>query len=84
MQPFDVLCRATGLTTTMPLFLHFYKTRPTLTKGWVSFLRANKILIGLYLTSYKGFKTEFFKVFIPPRGRRFVFDEKDQLKFPLY
>jgi len=33
MQAFDVLCRAAGLTVTMPLFLHFYKTRPTASKG---------------------------------------------------
>jgi len=84
MQAFDVLCRAAGLTPTMPLFLHFYKTRPTVSKGWVSFLGANKSLLTLYLASYKGFKTGFFKVAIPGKGRRYIFDEQDRPKFPLY
>jgi len=84
MQAFDVLCRAAGLTPTMPLFLHFYKTRPTASKGWVSFLGANKSLLTLYLASYKGFKTGFFKVAIPRKGRRYIFDEQDRPKFPLY
>ena len=84
MQAFDVLCRAAGLTPTMSLFLHFYKTRPTASKGWVSFLGANKSLFTLYLASYKGFKTGFFKVAIPKKGRRFIFDEQDRPKFPLY
>ncbi|QCD80439.1 hypothetical protein DEO72_LG2g760 [Vigna unguiculata] len=84
MQAFDVLCRAAGLTPTMPLFLHFYKTRPTASKGWVSFLGANKSLFTLYLASYKGFKTGFFKVAIPRKGRRYIFDEQDRPKFPLY
>jgi len=75
MQAFDVLYRAAGLTATMPLFLHFYKTRPTASKGWVSFLEANKSLFTLYLASYKGFKTGFFKVAIPDRGRKYIFDE---------
>ncbi|QCD87940.1 hypothetical protein DEO72_LG3g2480 [Vigna unguiculata] len=65
MQAIEVLCRAAGLTATMPLFLHFYKTRPTASKGWVSFLGANKSLFTLYLASYKGFKIGFFKVAIP-------------------
>jgi len=68
----------------MPLFLHFYKTRPTTSKGWVSFLGANKSLFTLYLASYKGFKTGFFKVAIPGRGRKFIFDEEGRPKFPLY
>jgi len=84
MQAFDDLCRAAGLTPTMPLFLHFYKTRPTASKGWVSFLGANKSLLTLYLASYKGFKTAFFKVAIPLKGRRYIFDEQDRPKFPLY
>jgi len=84
MQAFDVLCRAAGLTPTMPLFLHFYKTHPTASKGWVSFLGANKSLLTLYLASYKGFKTGFFKVAIPGKGRRFNFDEQNRPKFPLY
>jgi len=84
MQVFDVLYRAAGLTATMPLFLHFKKIRPTLTKGWVSFLGANKSFIDLYLASYKGLKTGFFKVSIPPRGKKFIFDEEDRPKFPLY
>jgi len=84
MQAFDVLCRAAGLTPTMPLFLHFYKTRPTASKGWVSFLGANKSLLTLYLASYKGFKTGFFKVEIPGKGRKYIFDEQNRPKFPLY
>jgi len=84
MQAFDVLCRAAGLTPTMPLFLHFYKTRPTASKGWVSFLGANKSLFTLYLASYKGFKTGFFKVAITRKGRRYIFDKQDRPKFPLY
>ena len=75
MQAFDVLCRAAGLTPTMPLFLHFYKTRPTASKGWVSFLGANKSLLTLYLASYKGFKNGFFKVAIPSKGKKYFFDE---------
>jgi len=75
MQEFDVLCWAVGLTPTMPLFLHFYKIRPTLTKGWVSFVGASKSLIGLYLASYKGFKTGFFKVSITHHGRKWFFDK---------
>ena len=82
MQAFDVLCRAAGLTATMPLFLHFYKTRPTTSKGWVSFFGANKF--SLYLASYKGFKTGFFKISILGRGRKYIFDEEDRPKFPLY
>ena len=84
MQAFEVLCRAAGLTATMPLFLHFYKTRPTTSKGWVSFLGANKSLFTLYLASYKGFKTDFFKVAIPGRGRKYIFDEEGRPKFPRY
>ncbi|QCD94544.1 hypothetical protein DEO72_LG5g2628 [Vigna unguiculata] len=84
MQAFDVLCRVAGLTPTMSLFLHFYKTRPTVSKGWVSFLGANKSLLTLYLASYKGFKTGFFKVVSPRKGRRYIFDEQDRPKFPLY
>ncbi|QCD92654.1 hypothetical protein DEO72_LG5g722 [Vigna unguiculata] len=53
MQAFDVLCRVVSLTATMPLFLHFYKTRPTASKGWVSFLGVNKSLFSIYLASYK-------------------------------
>ncbi|QCE00308.1 hypothetical protein DEO72_LG7g1598 [Vigna unguiculata] len=67
MQAFDVLYRAAGLTATMSLFLHFYKTLPTTSKGWVSFLG-----------------TGFFKVSIPRRGRKYIFDEEDRPKFPLY
>jgi len=74
MQAFEVLCRAAGLTATMPLFLHFYKTR----------LTANKSLFTLYLASYKGFKIGFFKVAIPDQGRKYIFDEEGRLKFPLY
>jgi len=33
---------------------------------------------------YKGFKTGFFKVSIPRRGRKYIFDEEDRPKFPLY
>ena len=84
MQAFDVLCRAAGLTPTMPLFLNFYKTRPTTSKGWVSFLGANKSLFTLYLASYKGFKIGFFKVAIPGKGRKYIFDEQNRPKFPLY
>jgi len=84
MQAFEVLCRAAGLIATMPLFLNFYKTRPTASKGWVSFLGANKSLFTLYLASYKGFKTSFFKVAIPDRGRKYIFDEEGRLKFPLF
>ena len=84
MQAFDVLCRAAGLTPTMPLFLHLYKTRPTASKGWVSFLGANKSLLTLYLASYKGFKNGFFKVAITRKGRKHFFDEEDRPKFPLY
>ncbi|QCE03236.1 hypothetical protein DEO72_LG8g1260 [Vigna unguiculata] len=54
---------------------HFYTTRSTTSKGWVSFLGANKSLFTLY--SYKGFKTGFFKVAIPGRGRKYIFDEED-------
>jgi len=50
----------------------------------VSFLWANKSLFSLYLASYKGFKTGFFKVSIPTRGMKFIFDEEDRPKFPLY
>jgi len=68
----------------MSLFLHFYKTRPTVSKGWVSFLGANKSLFTLYLALYKGFKTGFFKVAIPGKGRKYIFDEENRPKFPLY
>jgi len=68
----------------MPLFLHFYKTRPTASKGWVSFLEENKCLFTLYLASYKSFKTGLFNVAIPDRGRKYIFDEEGRPKFPLY
>jgi len=84
MQAFDVLCLVVGLTATMPLFPHFYKTRLSTSKGWVSFLGANKSLFSLHLASYKGFKTGFFKVSIPDRGRKYIFDEEVRPKFPLY
>ncbi|QCE04006.1 hypothetical protein DEO72_LG8g2038 [Vigna unguiculata] len=84
MQAFQVLYRVVGLTATMPLFLHFYKTRPTTSKSWVSFLGENKSLFTLYLASYKGFNTGFFKVAIPGRGKKYIFDEEDRPKFPLY
>jgi len=41
-------------------------------------------LLTLYLASYKGFKTAFFKVAIPLKGRRYISDEQDRPKFPLY
>ena len=45
---------------------------------------ASKSLIGLYLASYKGFKTGFFKVLITLRGRKWFFDEENRPKFSLY
>ncbi|QCD78997.1 hypothetical protein DEO72_LG1g2634 [Vigna unguiculata] len=84
MQAFNVLCRVIGLTPTMPIFLYFYKCPPTLTKGWISFIGALKSLVDLFLTLYKGFKTDFFKVSITRRGRKWFFDEVDRPKFPLY
>jgi len=68
----------------MPIFLYFYKCPPTLTKGWISFIGALKSLVDLFLTLYKGFKTDFFKVSITRRGRKWFFDEVDRPKFPLY
>ena len=38
----------------------------------------------LYLVSYKGFKTNFLKVAIPGRGRKYIFDVDGRSKFPLY
>jgi len=32
----------------------------------------------------RGFSSGFFKVSIPDRGKKFIFDEEDRPKFPLY
>ncbi|QCE01165.1 hypothetical protein DEO72_LG7g2458 [Vigna unguiculata] len=84
MQAFGVLCRETRLTPTMPLFFHFYKLCPTLIEWWISFVVALKSPIGMYLTSYKSFKTSYFKISITWRGRKWFFYEVNRPMFSLY
>ncbi|QCD78982.1 hypothetical protein DEO72_LG1g2619 [Vigna unguiculata] len=52
--------------------------------GVQCFMPTLKSLVDLFLTLYKGFKTDFFKVSITRCGRKWFFDEVDRPKFPLY
>ncbi|QCE03237.1 hypothetical protein DEO72_LG8g1261 [Vigna unguiculata] len=80
----QIQCAPTQIHPNAWASMQAFDTRPTASKGWVSFLGANKSLFTFYLASYKGFKTGFFKVVIPGRGRKYILDEEGRPKFPLY
>ncbi|KOM56474.1 hypothetical protein LR48_Vigan10g236600 [Vigna angularis] len=65
-----------GLIPTPPIFLHYFCARPNFKKCWVYLIfKKERWLFTLYATSFKGFKTKYFKVGITEVGRP---------KFPLY
>lgn len=85
MQAFCVLCTTLLLTSTPASFLYFFHALPHPNKSWISVVPVkDKQLFTLFNTSYKDFKTNFFKVAIRDPGRtKFYFDD-GQPKFPFY
>ena len=84
MQAFHLICSAAGLTPTAHVFMHFYKLRPTKSKGWISFVTSDRKYLKLYSDSFKNFKNGFFKVVIGENGRSLFFDGAGRPKFSFY
>jgi len=73
-----------SLRATARSFLNFFGTRPGDRIGWLSLVDQSKnSLFAPYTTSYKNFKTSFFKVVIGEGGRQFFFDGETP-KFAFY
>ena len=84
IQAFRLLCDVLSLRPIARSFLHFFGTRPGDRICWLSLVGQTKnSLFAPYTTSYKNFKTGFFKVVIEEGGRQFFFDGETP-KFPFY
>lgn len=73
------------MTTIAPKFLYFYKVRFGDRIGWISLGGVDgRGIIDLYKSSYKFFKSEFFKV-RPSEGHEPIFfDSEGEPRFPFY
>jgi len=84
IQAFRLLCDVLSLRATARSFLHFFGTRPGDRIGWLSLVgQAKNSLFAPYTTSYKNFKTGFFKVVIEQGGQQFFFNGETPRSFLL-
>ncbi|KOM58075.1 hypothetical protein LR48_Vigan11g110900 [Vigna angularis] len=85
MQAFVVVCTALALTPRSAAFLYFFRAIPQANKSWVSLtLVKGKQLFTPFNSSYKEFKTRFFKVSIKEEGLSSFYLDDGQPKFPFY
>lgn len=82
IRAFEVLC---NICPTTSKFFHFYALRLGKQARWV-FLhgRLNNRLFSLFTSSYKHFKTSFFKVSSSPDVLSFFLNQQGETKFLLY
>lgn len=85
MQAFTILYTGLLLTPTPASFLYFFCALPHPNKSWVSLAPVkDKQLFTSFNSSYKDFKTNFFKIAIQePDHSQFYFDD-GRPKFPFY
>lgn len=85
IQAFQIVYKACSLTLNLALFFHHFHTRMNLRLGWLSLISEfNKWFFQLFVASYNNFKDGHFKVAIKIEGHKYLFDEDDYPKFPLY
>lgn len=85
MQAFRNLCLCLGLTPRPMAFLYFYTCRPSKPVKWVSLSRVPKRgFLRAFTSSYKGFKSGFFKVRWGSDMRDCFYDREGTPLFPFY
>ncbi|KAK7376326.1 hypothetical protein VNO78_34792 [Psophocarpus tetragonolobus] len=86
LQAFKALCLFTHVKANPSLFLRHFTTHPHEKCKWVSLYRNPKNpLLQLYTTSYKNFKTGFFKLLVDPEtGPKHFCDQDGGWLFPFY
>ncbi|KOM47166.1 hypothetical protein LR48_Vigan07g087000 [Vigna angularis] len=85
MQAFTVVCTALALMSTLASSLFFSRALTHPNKSWVSMSPVmDQQLFTLFNTSYKEFKTNFFKVSITDPGRSNFYSDNERPKFAFY
>lgn len=85
LKAFQILCGRIGMEATAPKFLFFYKVRFGDRVDWISLSGVEKRgIVRLYKSSYKFFKSDFFKVRLTEGNESFFFDSAGIPKFPFY
>lgn len=85
MQAFVVVCTTLALPRSSSKFLYFFGIIAQAKKSWISLSTVKgKQLFTLFNSSYKEFKTRFFKVAIKEEGRSSFYTVDGQPRFPFY
>lgn len=85
IQVFRALCFNSYVLATPRLFLHYFYSRPQDKAQWISLIWIPKHPLFHPFTSYKNFKTGYFKVTIRPVvGKNHFYDSVGNPLFPFY
>jgi len=87
LRCFELLCDQLGLAPSVNAFIYFYQMKFEKLVGWVSLSSSHgSPLFTLYNSSYKHFKTKFFKLRCHPEDeeRRLMFHPDHTPRHPLY
>ncbi|XP_057431497.1 uncharacterized protein LOC130724309 [Lotus japonicus] len=84
VRAFSILCRNYKINPSARLFFCFFE-RMFSRKGWVSLIRIpGKSILSLFTSSYKNFKTKYFRVKNSQDFPELIKDASGGYKFPLY
>jgi len=87
LRCFELLCDQLGFAPSVNVFIYFYQMKFEKLVGWVSLSSSHgSPLFTLYNSSYKHFKTKFFKLRCHPEDveRRLLFHPDHTSRHPLY
>ncbi|KOM49174.1 hypothetical protein LR48_Vigan08g000100 [Vigna angularis] len=72
MQAFLAMCLVVGVTSTIPVFFHYFDVCPPPQGGWVSLTSVrDRTLFCPYSDSFKNFKHHYFKTRVPRKIKAF-------------
>jgi len=87
LRCFELVCSHLGFEPSLSVFTYFYQMKIDKLVGWVSLTASHDTpLFSLYNSSYKFFKTKFFKLCCHPEDKEkcLFFHSDHSPRFPLY
>jgi len=85
LQAFCLICDMLRLSLILQFFLHYFSAHSAFPTGWLSLVGTSRsCLFSPFTSSYKNFKSQFFKVYIEPPGRSLFFYKNNNTRFPFY